>query len=95
LNVSKNTLLTRLECMSNQLTSLDVTKNNALNWLDCRGNQLTRLDISANTKLANLILTYMPSLYKVCVWIMPFPPTGVTVDKTGSPNVFFTTDCSK
>jgi len=37
----------------------------------------------------------MPSLYKVCVWEMPFPPAGVEVDTSGSPNVYFTTDCSK
>jgi len=37
----------------------------------------------------------MPSLYKVCVWEMPFPPANVSVDTTGSPNVYFTTDCNK
>jgi hypothetical protein len=42
-----------------------------------------------------LTLVSMPSLYKVCVWKMPFPPTGVTVDTNGSPNVYFTMDCSK
>jgi hypothetical protein len=35
----------------------------------------------------------MPSLYKVCVWTMPFPPAGVAVDTTGSPNVYFTMNC--
>ena len=36
----------------------------------------------------------MPSLYEVCVWVMPFPPENAvgTVDTTGSPNVYFTTD---
>ena len=34
-------------------------------------------------------------LNKVCVWSTPFPPIGVEVDTTGSPNVYFTTDCSK
>jgi hypothetical protein len=63
--------------------------------VDCHDNQLTSLDISPNTKLTKLVLTYMPDLYTVCVWMMPFPPTGVTVDTTFSPNVFFTTNCSK
>jgi len=36
----------------------------------------------------------MPSLYKVCVWTMPFPPAGVTVDTTGSKNVYFTMTCN-
>jgi hypothetical protein len=42
-----------------------------------------------------LILGDMPSLSKVCVWTMPFPPIGVMVDTTGSPNVYFTMDCNK
>jgi hypothetical protein len=40
----------------------------------------------------------MPSLYKVCVWEMPFPPSYpsyfVYVNKIDSPNVYFTTDCT-
>jgi len=36
----------------------------------------------------------MPTLHEVCVWTMPFPPDGVNVDTTGSPNVFFTNECS-
>jgi len=36
----------------------------------------------------------MPSLNKVCVWEMPFPPAGVSVSTTDSPNIYFTTDCN-
>jgi len=36
----------------------------------------------------------MPSLYKVCVWEMPFPPAFVDVYTENSPNVYFTTDCT-
>jgi hypothetical protein len=38
----------------------------------------------------------MPTLYEVCVWEMPFPPAYQVelVDTTGSPNIYFTTDCS-
>jgi len=42
-----------------------------------------------------LNIMYMPSLYKVCVWIIPFPPAGVTADIDYSPNVYFTMDCSR
>jgi len=42
-----------------------------------------------------LYIQEMPSLYKVCVWQTPFPPDGVSVVYEGSPNVYFTTDCSK
>jgi hypothetical protein len=36
----------------------------------------------------------MLSLNEVCVWTMPFPPERVYVTTYGSPNVYFTTDCS-
>jgi len=36
----------------------------------------------------------MPTLFKVCVWEMPFPPSGISIDTTNSPNVYFTTDCA-
>jgi hypothetical protein len=36
----------------------------------------------------------MPSLNKVCVWTIPFPPAGASADTTGSPNVYFTMNCN-
>ena len=87
--------LDTLDCNFNQLTSLDVSKNTVLTSLICNDNQLTGLDVSNNIVLEGLDLSYMPSLYKVCVWEMPFPPAGVTVNTTDSPNVYFTTYCSK
>jgi Leucine-rich repeat (LRR) protein len=97
LDVSKNTLLTYLNCSYNQLTSLDVSNNTLLTKLLCSFNQLTSLDISNNNSIKELYISAMPSLYKVCVWEMPFPPTDahyVHVDMTDSPNVYFTTDCT-
>jgi hypothetical protein len=44
--------------------------------------------------LQHLMISNIPSLHEVCVWTTPFPPDTVDVDKTGSPNVNFTTDCS-
>jgi len=41
-----------------------------------------------------LDISYMPTLYEVCVWEKPFPPPGVLVLAESSPNVLFTTDCS-
>ena len=95
LDISNNTALTNLRChYNNQLTSLDVSNNTALALLYCVGNQFTRLDVSNNTALVKLRLLNMPSLYKVCVWEIPFPPAGVEVITTGSPNVYFTKDCN-
>jgi len=79
LDFSKNTLLTYLNCSFNQLTSLDVSNNTALEWLTCWENQLTTLDVSNNTALVTLNLNYIPTLYEVCVWVMPFPPANVKV----------------
>ena len=95
LDVSNNPALTGLGCFNNQLTSLDVSNNTALESLWCGENQLTSLDISKNTALGWLYLRDMPSLYEVCVWTMPFPPEDVEVDISGSPNVYFTTECSE
>ena len=48
------TMLTRLNCRNNQLTSLDVSKNTALTSLGCESNQLTSLDVSKNIALTDL-----------------------------------------
>jgi hypothetical protein len=95
LDVSKNTALEGLVCSNNQFTSLDVSNNTSLIRLECGGNQLTSLNVSNNTSLVYLILGSMPSLQKVCVWTMPFPPAGLSLNTYGSPNVYFTTTCSK
>jgi len=84
-----------LLCHSNQLSALEISNNTALEWLRCNDNYLTSLDISNNIALQGITLSNTPSLYQVCVWEMPFPPSGVSVDTTDSPNVYFTTDCSK
>ena len=54
LDVSRNTKLINLYCISNELTSLDVSQNTTLTELWCYGNQLTELDISRNTALTGL-----------------------------------------
>jgi hypothetical protein len=104
LDLSKNTALLRLFCNNNHLTSLGLSSLTALNLLYCGGNQLSSLDISNNTSLGSesyyyinycLSITNMPSLQKVCVWTMPFPPASISIDKSGSPNVYFTNQCSK
>ena len=52
------TALKRLNCESNQLTTLDVSKNKALTYLDCGDNELTTLDVSKNTALTRLYCLY-------------------------------------
>jgi hypothetical protein len=95
LDVTKNTELTYLGCGYNRLTTLDVSKNSELAYIYCEDNQLNVLDVSNNSSLKGLIIKDNPLLREVCVWIMPFPPEGFRLETKGSPNVYFTTDCSK
>ncbi|PQV45485.1 putative secreted protein (Por secretion system target) [Jejuia pallidilutea] len=46
--------ITRLDCYSNNLTSLDVSNNLALTRLHCADNQIETLDISANTSITDI-----------------------------------------
>ena len=94
LDVSKNTALTILKCCDNRLHALDVSHNPWLRTLQCDGNPLSSLDVSTVTSVKVLSISKMPTLNQVCVWTMPFPPAGVEVNKIGSPNVNFTSDCS-
>ncbi|CDB10833.1 conserved repeat protein [Bacteroides sp. CAG:633] len=48
------TYLETLDCMDNQLTTLDVTKLTNLTTLICSGNQLTALDVTKLTNLTDL-----------------------------------------
>ena len=92
-----------LECVENQLTSLDVSNLYDLRLLYCGNNLLTSLDISNNLMLGvdvdytecYLGIDTMQSLEEVCVWTMPFPPEGFKLQMEGSPNVYFTTECSQ
>jgi len=94
-----------LECAENLLTNLDLTNLLDLHILDCRDNQLTSLDLSNNSRMGpvehlyypacELDIRNLPSLEEVCVWTMPFPPEGFKLCMDGSPNVYFTTECSK
>lgn len=89
-----NTALRFLYCASNQLDILDISKNLSLEELICGGNLLSSLDISNNTALKILVINEMPSLHEVCVWEMPFPPSGVRLIIKNCPNVFFTDECT-
>jgi hypothetical protein len=109
--VTQNPELILLDCDDNQLTTLDVTYQTGLKVLACKGNQLTRLDLTQNTLLGHevpldiiydnkyyycyLSVGNNPGLGKVCVWTESFPPAGFMLCTDGSPNVTFTTDCSK
>jgi len=79
----------------NPLTSFDISNNTALTDMISCGNQLISLDISNNMALVKIGIDNMPTLQKVCVWTMPFPPLGIVILSDFSPNVEFTTECNK
>jgi hypothetical protein len=95
LDISKNPELKNLDCSRNQLANLEVSGNPFLYYLNCGNNQLTRLDLSNNAALTELYINGMPALFEVCVWKLPFPPPDLLVDTNNSPNIYYTTDCSK
>ena len=94
LDLSNNPALTQLYCSHNMLTSLDLSINILLELLFCYDTQLTRLDISNNPALVSIDLSNNPTLFEICVWEMPFPPTGVEVTLIDSPNAYYTIDCT-
>ena len=103
LDVSNNNAIKYLWCQGNKLTALDVSNLLDLRLLGCGENQLVNLDISNNSSMGQDLWPYvdcylyignMPSLEKVCVWALPFPPEGFLLCADGSPNVYYTTDCN-
>ena len=95
LDLSNNTSLEVLIIEDNLLDSIDVSLQGLMWVLACGGNQLSRLDLSNNSALEYLRINYMPSLYEVCVWASPFPTESLSLDTLGSPNIYFTTNCSQ
>ena len=97
IDLTKNTQLNIFYCSDNQLTSLDITNNTSLVEFNCSNNPLNSLDISNNTSLAMLEIDDIPTLHEVCVWEVPFPPSGnkyLDVYISGCPNLYFTTECT-
>ena len=90
LDLSNNPDLFYLNFRDNDLSSLDLSGNAYLKYINGNRNSLVQLDISQNTMLSTIYLKEMPSLFDVIVWELPFPPDGVEIDTTGSPNINFT-----
>lgn len=95
LDISLNQLLLTLVLNNNLFTSLDLSANTRLTKMISCGNQLTSLDISRHNGLKTIGVDNMPMLTEVCVWTLPFPPEGIVVLQGFSPNITFTTFCSK
>jgi len=55
IDLSKNTALTYLSCISNSIGKIDISNNTALNYFACNNNPLTSIDVSKNTALNTLM----------------------------------------
>lgn len=58
LDLSKNTLLTTLDCSINELTALDISHNLLLASLQCNANQITTLNLSSHLLLRDIRCGY-------------------------------------
>jgi hypothetical protein len=54
LDLSKNQLLTTLDCSHNRISRLDVSNNSLLSYIDCKDNMLYSLDLANNNVLSHL-----------------------------------------
>jgi hypothetical protein len=88
------TPMKEMYCYNNPLVSLNVSRCRGLERLLCGNSKLSSLDVSKNEYLTVLDISNMPNLSQVCVWEIPFPPENVHVNTSGSPNVYFTTECT-
>ncbi|MEA3462637.1 MAG: leucine-rich repeat domain-containing protein, partial [Bacteroidota bacterium] len=86
------TELLELWCGGNQLTDLDLSNNillGSLEW-NCESNDFRVCEGAC----IEIDIREMPNLQEVCVWENPFPPEGICVNTTDSPNVSFTQSCT-
>jgi Leucine-rich repeat (LRR) protein len=95
LDLSNNRELKTLVINNNQLSSLDLSPVRSLTTLITCGNEVRYLDISMHPELTKIGVDNMPMLTEVCVWTLPFPPEGILVLQEFSPNIQYTTNCSR
>ena len=84
-NVSGFSELLSLDCNNNKIESLDVSESTKMFSLDCSSNPLYKIEISNNKQLSNINISKCPNLKKCFVWVLPFPPAGVNLNRQSSP----------
>ena len=102
IDLSSNTLLKSIDCsgpvdkrtgvgswLPGPLAMIDISNNKQLYEIHCDRQSITSLDLSVCTLLRRISLKANPYLEEVRVWTLPFPPDGVELDTTASPNVYF------
>ncbi len=101
LDLSSCISLKDLICNNCKLTDISLTACTDLRYLFLYNslsggnkNQISFLNLSNNATLRYINLSNLPSLFEVCVYIIPLPD-DVIINTEWSSNIIFTTDCSK
>lgn len=94
LDLSGNPLLSTLMCAYCGLDHLDISGCIYLTYLDLAGNNLSGLSLAENLALTFIDISDMPQLGEVCVWQIPFPPSGTEVRYENSYQIHYDTECA-
>ena len=94
LDLSGNPLLSTLICAECGLEQIDISGCIYLTYLDLSGNDLPRLSLIKNLALTYIDISDMPQLRNVCVWQIPFPPSGTIVLYENSYQIHYDTECT-
>lgn len=87
LQLTNNKLLEFLYCQLNEIDSLDLTNCTQLKKIDFSNNNLHFLDLAQNNQLNWIQMVENSELKNVCVWEIPFPPSGVWLNDWGCPDL--------
>jgi Leucine-rich repeat (LRR) protein len=94
LDVSTCPFLRVLDFRGNQLSDIDLSTNKYLETLDACRNFISHIHICCNKALTRIQLSEMPTLTEVCVWKLPFPPEGVSIDIAENTGITFVQNCN-
>ena len=95
IDISKNINLQSINFMGNPVSEIDLSNNLVLSAVWFGDNPMTVLDISENHNVNFLRNDGEFPFEKICVWTLPFPPSGTyfnTVNFPGSNEVFVICD---
>jgi Leucine-rich repeat (LRR) protein len=87
-NISKNGNLKSINFKGNPIYEIDLSKNPALTAVWFGDNPISVLDISKNQNVNFLRNDGEFPFEKICVWTLPFPPSGIYFNTVNFPNSF-------
>ncbi len=88
IDLSNNLKLKSISFAGNPVYEIDFSNNPELNLVRFGDNPMTVLDISENNKIKFLDNYGEFPFDKICVWTLPFPPSGTTIQTLNFPDDF-------